>query len=178
MVAQEDGVLSQRMYNVGSYVEAGQIIAMLNAGTRRWVSTHIPAKAAEALEIGHQLSIANSGETLTLRQKDLVIDSSNQTIKLLAEFNTNTSFTTGQVLSIVLPPVDNGVLIPDRAVVHTGGETIIYVRTAAGIEARTLELQSIGANYLASEGIAVGEEIAIQGTAVLKGIQLGLGGAE
>jgi hypothetical protein len=115
---------------------------------------------------------------LTLRQKDLVIDSSNQTIKLLAEFNTNTSFTTGQVLSIVLPPVDNGVLIPDRAVVHTGGETIIYVRTAAGIEARALELQSIGADYLASEGIAVGEEIAIQGTAVLKGIQLGLGGAE
>lgn len=178
LVAQEDGVLSQRMYNVGSYVEAGQIIATLNAGTRRWVSTHIPAKAAEELEIGHQLSIANSGETLTLRQKDLVIDSSNQTIKLLAEFNANTSFTTGQVLSIVLPPVDNGVLIPDRAVVHTGGETIIYVRTAAGIEARTLELQSIGANYLASEGIAVGEEIAIQGTAVLKGIQLGLGGAE
>ena len=178
LVAQEDGVLSQRMYNVGSYVEAGQIIATLNAGTRRWVSAQAPARATEALQIGHQLSIANSGETLTLRQKDLVIDSSNQTIKLLAEFDADTTFTTGQVLSLVLPPVDRGVIIPDRAVVHTGGETIIYVRTVAGIEARSLELQSIGSDYMASEGIAVGEEIAIQGTAVLKGIQLGLGGTE
>ena len=178
LVAQADGVLSQRMYNVGSYVKAGQIIATLNAGTHRWVSAHVPARAAEPLKIGHQLSIANSNETLTLRQKDLVIDSSNQTIELLAEFDADTSFTTGRVLTLVLPPAGKGVLIPDRAVVHTGGETIIYVRKVAGIEARTLELQSIGADYLAPEGIAVGEEIAIQGTAVLKGIQLGLGGTE
>lgn len=178
LVAHEEGVLTQRMHTAGAYVEAGELTATLNAGTRRWVSAHVPARAAAALTIGHALSIAGSGETLTLRQKDFVIDSSNQTIELLAEFDADAAFTTGQILSLVLPPAGQGVLIPDRAVVHSGSDTTVFVRTGNGIEARSLALQSIGADYLATSGIAPGEQIAIQGTAILKGIQLGLGGGE
>lgn len=178
LVAHEDGVLTQRMHTAGAYVESGELLATLNAGARRWVSAHVPARAAASLALGHAMSIAVSGETLTLRQKDFVIDSSNQTIELLAEFDTDTTFTTGQILSLVLPPAGQGVLIPDRAVVHSGSDTTVFVRTGSGVEARSIALQSIGADYLAVSGIAPGEQIAIQGTAILKGIQLGLGGGE
>lgn len=178
LLAQEDGILTQRLYTAGAWVDAGAVVATLNAGARRWASAHVPARAANALSIGQSLTIADSGEALTLRQKDFVIDTSNQTIELLAEFDGETRLSTGQIVSLVLPPAAPGILVPERAVVHSGSTTTVYVRTAGGIEARTLALQSIGADYLAVEGLAPGEQIAIQGTAVLKGIQLGLGGGE
>ncbi len=178
LIAGADGILSQRLYSVGAYVQAGDVLATLNSGARLWARAQVSARAAVALQIGQRLSVAGSAQPLTLRQRNYVIDSSNQTIELLAEFDDEVSFTPGQVLSLILPPVAPGVLIPARAVVHSGSSTTVYVRSAGGVEARTLQLQSIGADYLATSGIAVGEEIAIQGTAVLKGIQLGLGGGE
>jgi hypothetical protein len=111
-----------------------------------------------------------------------VIDSSNQTIELFAEFDAvedgGRRFTTGQIISVVLPPSREGVLISDRAVVHSGNVATVYVRGPSGVEARELTLRSVGAQYLAESGIAAGEMVAIQGAAVLKGIQLGLGSVE
>jgi hypothetical protein len=153
-------------------------LAYLNSGERRWVSIHVPGRFASELDIGQTLMVAVSGETLTLRQKDYVIDSSNQTIELFAEFERETAFTTGQVISVVLPPSRQGVLIPGRAVVHSGSIATVYVRSPSGVEARELTLRSVGAEYLAETGLNAGEEVVIQGSAVLKGIQLGLGSTE
>jgi multidrug efflux pump subunit AcrA (membrane-fusion protein) len=182
LVAPAKAVLSQRIGNVGSFVEANMPLAYLNSGERRWVSIHVPGRFASEVALGQSLKVAESGESLTLRQKDYVIDSSNQTIELFAEFDAageeGSRFTTGQVISVVLPPSREGVLIPDRAVVHSGNVATVYVRTPAGVEARELPLLSVGAQYLAESGIAAGEMIAIQGAAVLKGIQLGLGSVE
>lgn len=178
LVAPNAAILTQRMGAVGDYVEANVPLAYLNSGERRWVSIHVPGRFAMNIDIGQTFAVANSGETLILRQKDFVIDSSNQTIELFAEFNNNNAFTTGQIISVVLPPSRQGILVPDRAVVHSGISTTIYVRTSTGVEARELDLLSVGADYLAVSGLGVGEMIAIQGSAVLKGIQLGLGSSE
>ena len=173
-----DAVLTQRMGNVGDYVEANMPLAFLNSGERRWVSIHVPGRFATDMDIGQTFTVAGTGETLTLRQKDFVIDSSNQTIELFAEFDSDSRFTTGQIISVVLPPSRQGILIPDRAVVHSGNVATVYVRTNSGVEARELSLLSVGADYLAESGLRAGELIAIQGSAVLKGIQLGLGSGE
>lgn len=178
LLAPEAGVLSQRLHVAGDFVSAGDAVATLNSGSQRWLSAHVPARVAQDLSVGQRLSIAGSGATLTLRQIDAAIDSSNQTLALLAEFDAPTSLTTGQVVALVLPPSAPGILVPERAVVHSGSLTTVYVRTASGVEARTLNLRPVGADYLAVDGLRAGEEVAIQGTAVLKGIQLGLGGGE
>ncbi len=178
LLSPSSSVLTQRMGSVGDYIEANTVIASLNSAAPLWVSVHVPGRFAIDMAIGQTLSIAGSGETLTLQQKDFVIDSSNQTIELLAQFNADNAFTTGQIVSVVLPPSRQGILVPDRAVVHNGNSTVVYVRTSAGVEARELDLISVGADYLAQSGINAGELIAVQGSAVLKGIQLGLGSGE
>lgn len=178
LVAPAGAVLTQRMGNVGDYVDANTSLALLNSGERRWVSIHVPGRFTADMAIGQTISVAGTGQTLTLRQKDFAIDSSNQTIELFAEFDGETSFTTGQIVSVVLPPSRMGMLIPDRAVVRSGNVATIYVRTDSGVEARELDLLSVGADYLAETGVRAGEMIAIQGSAILKGIQLGLGGGE
>jgi len=70
------------------------------------------------------------------------------------------------------------VLVPASAVVHTGDETSVFVRTATGVEIRQLELRPVGSHYRAQHGISVGEELVVSGAALLKGMQLGLGGGE
>lgn len=171
-------VLTQRMGNVGDYVDTNMPLAFLNSGERRWVSIHVAGRFATDMNIGQTLSVAGTGETLTLRQKDFMIDSSNQTIELFAEFNNESGFTTGQIISVILPPSRQGMLIPDRAVVRSGNVATVYVRSDSGVEARELTLISVGADYLAETGLRAGEMIAIQGSAILKGIQLGLGSGE
>jgi len=178
LIAPSNSVLSQRLGSVGDYVAQNEPLASLNADGPRWASVHVPGRLATDVSIGQTLSIAGTGETLTLRQKEYVIDSSNQTTELLAQFDANNSFIPGQVVSVVLPPSRQGVLVPDRAVVHNGNSTVVYVRTSAGVQARELDLLSVGADYLAQSGLNAGDMIAIQGSAVLKGIQLGLGSGE
>ncbi len=178
IVAPADGTLSRRAGAVGESVDAGTVVAGVSNSENHWISAQVPARVAASLQVGQLLSLANSTAQLVLRQKDTIIDSSNQTITLLAEFTSAASVTPGQVISVVMPPAAEGILIPDRAVVHAGNETTVYVRTDAGIEARVLNLRPVGADYLAESGLTVGDRVVVQGTAVLKGIQLGLGGGE
>ncbi|MDP2283257.1 MAG: efflux RND transporter periplasmic adaptor subunit, partial [Pseudohongiella sp.] len=107
-------------------------------------------------------------------------DSTNQTLGILAEFDADNSapMLPGQLVTLILPPADRGVRVPAEAVVHAGEETTVYVRTTNGAEARVLQLTPSGRHYIAADGLRVGEEVVVQGTAVLKGIQLGLGGTE
>lgn len=178
LLAPVDTVLTQRIGTVGDYIEANTPLAALDSGPSRWASIHVPAHFASEIEIGQSLSVADSGETLTLRQKDYTIDSSKQSIELFAEFTDATRFTTGQIVSVVLPPSMQGILVPERAVVRNGNATVVYVRTNSGVQARELDLLSVGADYLAQSGLREGDMLAIQGSAVLKGIQLGLGSGE
>ena len=69
-------------------------------------------------------------------------------------------------------------LVPAAAVTHSGSDTTVYVRHADGVEARPISLLPLGNHYLATEGIAPGEELVIEGAALLKGIQIGLGSGE
>ncbi len=82
----------------------------------------------------------------------------------------------GQLVTLRLAAGSTGVLVPADAVVRTGDASIVYVRQPGGVEARTLQLRVHGSDYLAESGVSAGEEVVVRGAALLKGIQLGLGG--
>jgi len=169
------GSVDHLMITVGSFADSNIPIARIGS-QERWLSAELPASAAANLALGQMLRVEGSAIPLTLRQKDYEIDTQSQTVGILASFNGNPELMAGQVLTLLIPPRESGVLVPGNAVVHNGNETSVYVRTAEGFEIRSLQLSPVGADYLASEGLQAGELIAIRGTAILKGIQLGLGG--
>jgi len=172
------GVLTHRMHATGEVVDPQSELAALQQSEAVWLSAELPARIAMYLQAGYEFSLEDSDAKLVLRHKELVVDATTQTVEILAEFLTNTSYMPGQVLTLILPPAGNGVLVPASAVVHSGNDTTVFVRTSDGVEVRNLELEPAGSNYLARTGIAVGDEVATQGTAVLKGMQLGLGQSE
>ncbi len=178
--APTDGAITQRLVQAGAQVSDGDALLALRSTDQLWVNARVPARIADRLTTGSRLSLANSSATLILRQIDRQIDSTNQTLGILAEFDADNSVSMlpGQLVTLILPPADRGVRVPAEAVVHAGEETTVYVRTTNGAEARVLQLTPSGRHYIATDGLRVGEEVVVQGSAVLKGIQLGLGGTE
>lgn len=176
--SQSSGVLTHRMYSAGEIVPAYSELASIQQNQRAWLAADIPARLAAQLKPDFRLSLEGTGEHLLLRQKDLVVDESTQTVEILAEFDDVVPYMPGQILTLLLPPVGNGVLIPASAVVRTGNTTTVYVQTGMGVEARHLKLEPAGLNYLARTDITAGEKIVVQGAALIKGMQLGLGETE
>jgi len=173
--APQNGLLTHRSFRVGQYVEANEIVANLDEPGNPWVAVQVPARLAAFLEIGSSLGLQNSDTALTLRQRDFAIDPDSQSMEVLAQFDTPADFLPGQLLTVSLRPGQGALFVPAVAVVHDGAETLVYVRNPEGVEARRINLMPVGNGYLASSALSAGDEILIQGAALVKGIQLGLG---
>jgi cobalt-zinc-cadmium efflux system membrane fusion protein len=170
-----DGALTRRLRSTGEFVEANAAVATLRTSGAVWASMQVPARAAAGLAVGQMLTTVEGGEKLTLRHIDASIDGDSQTIGLQAEFNAPNSRVPGQIIALDLPAPAEGLLVAGSAVVHSGDETMVFVRTPEGVEARTLPLLPVGADYLARAGLAPGDQVVVRGAAVLKGIKAGLG---
>jgi len=176
--APKAGYLTARSITPGQYAQKYQAIGTLGGSEQPWLRVDIPVRYAIALEPGDILSLAGLSETVTVRFRELTVEEITQTIEVLAEFNTLVSYLPGQVMSLVVPPAEDGALIPGNAVVYSGDQTIVYFRAAGGVEAKILDLEPAGGNFFAGPEVRVGDQVVIQGAAILKGIQLGLGQSE
>jgi cobalt-zinc-cadmium efflux system membrane fusion protein len=175
IVAPHAGTVAHLNVLPGTAVSEGEPLVAVT-GAALWVEAEVPARLAAALLPGQALRLDDSAAPLQLKQRDAAIDPARQTIGIRAEFQGESGLLPGQLVTLRLPPSAEGVLVPADAVVRNGTTTLVYVRNAQGVEARPLQLRVFGSDYLADSGIAVGEEVVIRGAALLKGIQLGLGG--
>lgn len=169
------GVLTNRAFVTGEFVSSNSVVATMNDGSL-WVSAHLPARLAATLKVGEHLGIEGMAGALMLRQKDYAVDPGTQTVEVRAEIMSDSNLFPGQVVNLIVPPAGDGILVPASAVVQFDDRQVVYVRTASGVEARSLTLQPIGHEYVAMTGLSANDRIVVQGAAILKGIQLGLGG--
>jgi cobalt-zinc-cadmium efflux system membrane fusion protein len=174
--APREGLLVHRARSVGEPVGVGDKIAEFQSSSAKWVSVILPAALADTLGNSTKLSLMPTGETLTLRERDYSIDPLTQTIELYAEFDTEVNYPLGSLIDVFVLPSESGVLVPASAIVYTEGNNYVYVKTVNGVTPRQLDLIPIGRDYLVHSGLRAGEQIAVSGTALLKGMQLGLGG--
>ena len=171
-----DGKLGHLFSLAGSYIDVNTTIASISS-QRLWLNAKIPARIGINLALEQTLRVEGSSVSLSLKQKDFEVDSKTQTMIVQAEFSTSTQLLPGQMVFLIIPPLQSdGVLVPGNAVVHSGDATTVYIKNANGFEIRPVELKSVGSDYLAEVGLRVNEQIVIRGAAILKGIQLGLGG--
>ncbi|WP_461518630.1 efflux RND transporter periplasmic adaptor subunit [Porticoccus sp.] len=172
------GILSQRLFNAGQAIGANTPVATLQSDHALWLQAAIPSVLAASLEVGDQLQLAQSDTSVTLKFKNAAVTATTQMVDIMAAFDQPGDFLPGQTLLLNLPPLAQGVLIPASAVTHAGKTTTVYVRHSQGVEVRLVALLPMGNHYLATAGIAPGEELVTQGSTLIKGIQLGLGGGK
>ena len=129
-------------------------LLLLPAMSRPGCGRIIPVRHARSIEPGVILSLGGTREAVTVRFSDLAVRESTQTVEVLAEFNAQVDYLPGQILTLVVQPSGSGVLIPGDAVVFSGDETIVYFRTVGGVEAKVLDLEPAGSNYMAGPEVA------------------------
>ncbi|WP_317932283.1 efflux RND transporter periplasmic adaptor subunit [Halioxenophilus sp. WMMB6] len=178
LVAPQAGVVSRAFFAPGDYIPANQAVATVTSGDQLWLRAQVPPALMAGLQPGDQLGVQGEQVGLTLMSKNAELDGSSQTLEILARFDGATGLAPGQQVTLVLASPVAGVRVPASAVTHTGDTTYVYVRQVQGVEVRPLQLQPLGADYLAVTNIVPGEELVVKGTAQLKGVQLGLGGGE
>lgn len=172
------GTVARRFVSAGDHINDGSPLLSIVNSAENWVYAHVPSYLSSSLEQGQSLTLVESGEALIIQSVDRQVDSTSQTVGVYATFTGNTGWLPGEQVSVRLPPASQGIRLPASAVVHNGHETTIYVRSANGVEARTLILLPAGRSYVAPQGLSSTDQVVTRGTAVLKGIQLGLGGTE
>ena len=114
------------------------------------------------------------------------MSSGNQAVQLRADFNANEdclrinqfvqATVAARATSARAPATGLG--IPSQAVVRDAGQAYVFVRTPQGFVPTPVELGShSGTQVLVRSGLKTGDEIAVRGTAALKGAWQGLGPA-
>jgi RND family efflux transporter MFP subunit len=169
------GIVAHMDHRVGDMIAEGEALLALTGG-KLWISAELPATLAARIVSGQTLRLAETGAELVVRQKEQALDELTQSVGVLAEFTGAVTLLPGQIVTLLLPPPADGIVVPADAVVRNGADTVVFVRVPQGVESRVLTLQAIGTDYLATSGLVAGEEVVVRGAAVLKGITLGLGG--
>jgi multidrug efflux pump subunit AcrA (membrane-fusion protein) len=69
--------------------------------------------------------------------------------------------------------------VPSRAVVKLDGRDVVFVAVPGGFDVREVEVRNTGTgSWIVLGGLEPGDRIAARGTAVLKGMSLGMGGGD
>jgi hypothetical protein len=70
-------------------------------------------------------------------------------------------------------------MVPSSAIVKLEGLDVAYVQVVDGFEPRHVDVRSTGSGaWIVLDGLAAGERVAVSGTAVLKGMSVGMGGGD
>lgn len=176
--APADGIVSRFEYTVGGYVEANHTIASVSGSEALWLRAQIPVAFADQLQPGAPLQLADNPALLTLESLNRDISPTSQTLQILARFEASNTLHPGQQVVLIVPSHRYGIRVPASAVIHSNDSRYVFIRGRNGVVARELNLQPLGRDYLALSGLNSGDALAVQGSALLKGIQLGLGGDE
>lgn len=169
------GIVAHLDHRAGDMIEAGAAVVAVTGDTL-WISAELPAALAARVAVGQTLRLADTGAALLVQQKEQALDDQTQTVGVLAEFTDPVTLLPGQIVTLLLPPQADGIVVPADAVVRNGADTVVFVKVAQGVESRVLSLQPLGPDYLARDGLEVGDEVVVRGASVIKGITLGLGG--
>lgn len=175
-----DGVILERMANVGQRLRSMDPIFRLADVSSLWLEIDVPQEKLRAVEPGMKVALAD----VQIQPQAIVttigsaVDSATQTVMVRASLGVDThdlrpnQFVSAVILADVREPSTEAVwTVPVQAVIGDGQSHFLFVRTQSGFESRQAEL--IGADetdaYLNID-IDRHTRIAISGIAALKAI--------
>lgn len=167
----------------GQRLEAGMPVARLARAGRLAVELQATPEQARSLRIGDRLAIEGCQAPALLVAVSPQVSASNQAVQLRADFNHPEACL--RVNQFVQARVGGGAVprpatltVPAAAVVRQAGAAYVFVRKPQGFVPTLVELEPGAGSQPVRSGLKAGDEIAVQGTAALKGAWQGLGAGE
>ena len=173
------GSVIQKMVSVGDYVQRGQPIYEIADLSRVWVLFDVYESDMGWVNKGDKVeytvaSLPGATFTGTISFLDPMINPATRVAKArVATTNSGLKlkpemFVSG-VLQAELKNTTDAVVVPKSAVMWTGQRSVVYVKSVSdqGVNFQLREVTlgpSLGESFVINEGLAIGEEIAVNGT--------------
>ncbi|MCM1111539.1 MAG: efflux RND transporter periplasmic adaptor subunit [Clostridium sp.] len=178
VTAPTEGTLSEVMVTNGTFVNAGDPVAVITRGGNITLRIDLPQRLADAALKARSLRFrpAGSGRVFSVDSRDLRFSPATATtsgyIPLSASFPNPGLTSTGGFADVWLigEPVDGVLSVPDQALTDDQGESFIYVEGELGhFERRLVRTgDSDGLRTRILSGLEPGERVAVAGAPMLR----------
>jgi Cu(I)/Ag(I) efflux system membrane fusion protein len=179
ILANFSGYVTEKMVNLGDYVNRGEPIYQIADLSKVWVLFDVYESELQWIKKGDQIEFtvpSLPGETFTgkLSFIDPMINPQTRVAKARLEVsNSNLKFKPEMFVSGKVESKgsskDNSIVVPKTAVMWTGTRSVVYVKNTTN-QAVTFKLREVtlgaalGDEYVIASGLKSGEEIAVNGT--------------
>lgn len=174
--ADVNGIVTEKMVDLGDYVERGMPIYEISDLSKVWVLFDLYESELAWIKEGSEIEYTvNSlpGETFTgkisfidplinpqTRVASARVEVSNKDGRLKPEM-----FVSGIVKNKIGKVDSKEIVIPKSAVLWTGKRSVVYIKEGSGFKMREINLgPALGDAYIVKNGLEIGEEIVSNGT--------------
>ncbi|MDR7232752.1 cobalt-zinc-cadmium efflux system membrane fusion protein [Caulobacter sp. BE264] len=152
----------------GGGLEAMAPAVTLDRADRLWVEARVSPEIARKLKVGYRVQVGDiAGRIVALGAS---IDPKTRSLPLRAELDTAVGIAPGQTVTVtVLSPAPTGAqAIPRSALAQDSAGARVFVKTAAGYEARSVTVVGAAGAEAVVTGLFPGARVAASGAAQLK----------
>lgn len=174
-----DAVVLSRPAMLGDQLNGSELLVSLGETGRLMLTGNLSRSAAANLLVGSQIELKGSSTRAELVFVSSVIDPQSQTVTVRAKPSGDAVLKPGQLTSWDVLSDGLVITVPSSAVVKLDGKDVVYLSVSAGFEVRNVDVKSTGSgSWIVLDGLESGDRIAVAGTAVLKGMSMGIGGGD
>jgi cobalt-zinc-cadmium efflux system membrane fusion protein len=174
-----DALVLERPPRLGAQLDGSEPLVRLGEPDKLVLSGNVARAVGERLQAGARIRSADGRWTAVLEYVSQVVDPDSQTVAVRAVPDRIDGLYPGQLAEWSVLAEGQVLVVPATAVVKLDDRDVVFVAVEGGFDRRDVVVQpGVGSHWVVLSGLAVGERVATRGTAVLKGMSLGLGGGD
>ena len=174
-----DAVVLARPAMLGDQLSGSELLVRLGETGKLVLEGNLSKSAAAHLGVGDQLTLQGNGARAELVFVSKVIDPQTQTVHVRAQPKGRFVLQPGELTRWDVLSAGLLLTVPSSAVVKLEGKDVVYLSVPSGFEVRNVQVKSTGSGaWIVLDGLESGDRIAVVGTAVLKGMSMGIGGGD
>jgi len=177
--APADAVVLARPAMLGDQVDGSELLVQLGEPDKLVLDATLAKSAAANLREGARIRLIGGDSRAVIVFVSSFLDAVSQTVRVRAIPDTPAGLSPGQLTDWEVLSDQQVLLVPSAAVVKLEGEDVVYLEVPGGFEPRPVEVRSTtGGAWVVLNGLSAEDLVAVTGTAVLKGMSMGMGGGE
>lgn len=176
LVAKQAGIVTDIAVMPGQRVEAATALLTVAQTGALWLDIQLPVAEGVNWQPGTKVRISGRDVTARILSASPMVSSGSQTVALRAAIEGKSGqVRPGEFVTVELPvaATQDSWGVPLSAVVYSGKQAYLFVRTSNGFEGRPVQVMASAGQQVRVQGpLKEGEQIAISGVVALKGAWL------
>ncbi|MHB1052078.1 MAG: efflux RND transporter periplasmic adaptor subunit [Thiobacillus sp.] len=176
LVAKQAGIVTEIAVMPGQRVEAATALLTVAQTGTLWLDIQLPVAEGGNWQPGAKVRISGRDVTARILSTSPMVSSGSQTVALRAAIESKSGqVRPGEFVTVELPiaATQDSWGVPLSAVVYSGKQAYLFVRTSNGFEGRPVQMIASAGQQVRVQGpLKEGEQVAISGVVALKGAWL------